>query len=607
MLLAAFVTWPVVVPQALGAPAVVLLGFAGIALFGGLVLTYAFIANGLPGGTALALILAVGFGFFNDNHWVRIADQTPDLPRFAAADHYRAWRQANPPPKQIDGRDPVILVAASGGGIRAAYWTASTLATLEEKLPSFSPSLFAVSGVSGGSVGAAVYTAIKRQQLDRHAPPAGSGQTLEAVKAALGQDFLSPVVAGLLFPDLVQRFVPWPFSEADRQRFLELGFEQALSGADNPLTRPFAALYSDGFAYRLPGLLLNTTIVDSGRRAVISNIALDGFTDTLDLMNDGFQTRKALLSAAAGASARFTYVSPAGSLLGPGQSGEQKIRVVDGGYFENSGAATLADLLNLIDDQGIYPILILIRNDTQAPPVCQGRMSVPNLGPGPEGPPASDFLSEVASPVRALLNARTARGRLAEVETAKQVEEDLHGAVIEVSLAAVVQGELAAAQGDQTRRQRIEDSLVEPPLGWSLSAAVRKAMDRVMAEGDGGLRAEFANLAAVLDGEPGSIGPVRRSSFAAASSLPPGKSLQRLDRDARETESALECLCAGAYESVLRCARSIEHNQSWYSPARRTSPRTLSAGIALLVDGDLLVGRSDQVDVQALRRMRPDR
>jgi hypothetical protein len=521
-LLAAFVVWPVTAPQTLGTPAIVLLGLTGIALFGGLVLTYAFLANGLPAGTALALVLAVAFGFSNDNHWIRVDDQAPDLQRLAAPAHYQAWRQANPSRMPIDGRDPVILVAAAGGGIRAAYWAASALATLEQRVPGFTPALYAVSGVSGGSVGAAVYTGIKRQQLERGEAPADGTGTIDAVRRILGQDFLSPVVAGLLFPDLVQRFIPVPFPEADRQRFLELSFEHAMGAGDNPLSRPFAALYSDGYAYRLPALLLNTTIVDSGRRGILSNIAVagtsrpsegrptppDGFIDAVDLLAEGFSTQRVRLSAAAGASARFTYLSPAGSLTGPGQRGEQTIRLVDGGYFENSGAATLMDLLDLIDDQGIYPILILIRNDPQAPAVCEGRPAVQGLGPGPQGPPATDFLSELASPVRALLNARTARGRLTEVDAARRVEQDMRGAVIEISLAAVVQ-ETRAGASTEAERRRIEQSLLEPPLGWSLSQAVRESMDTVMAEGGGGLQGEFANLTAVLNDQGNGYRPCR--------------------------------------------------------------------------------------------------
>jgi hypothetical protein len=138
-LLLAFVAWPVAWPQALGAPSIMLLAFAGIALFGGLILTYAFLANGQPAGTVYVLVLAAIFGLFNDNHWVRRDDGAPPLARQNAKAHYQAWRQAHPGFKPIDNREPIILVAASGGGIRAAYWTASTLATLESNTIKLSP------------------------------------------------------------------------------------------------------------------------------------------------------------------------------------------------------------------------------------------------------------------------------------------------------------------------------------------------------------------------------------------------------------------------------------------------------------------------------------
>ena len=493
LLLAGFVVWPVALPQTLGTPAIVLISLAGIALFGGLVLTYAFLANGQPAGTALVLALAIIAGLTNDNHAIRVDPQAPALERLGALEHYQAWRRDNPPLQPVGDREPLILVAASGGGIRAAYWTASTLATLES-IPGFSQALFAISSVSGGSVGAAVYTSVKRLQLE-----SGRGSdTLTEVERALSQDFLSPAVAGLLFPDLLQRLVPVPFPWADRQRFLELAFERSLGPGANPLSRSFTGLYSGGYGTRLPSLLLNTTVVDSGRRALLSNILPEGFTDTLDLLGEGFSTRGIRLSAAAGASARFTYVSPAGSLTGPGEQGDQKIRLVDGGYFENSGAATSVDLLNLIDSRALYPILILIRNDPQAPPVCRGRQAGGSLGPGPAGPHSRNFLSEVASPLRALLSARTARGRLAEVDAAKRMERS-RGAVIEISLAAAVRAELERAPSAEDRN-RIRRRLVEPPLGWSLSEAVREAMAATLREGRGGLAAEVANLSAVLEG-----------------------------------------------------------------------------------------------------------
>ena len=531
LLLGAFMIWPVGLPQFIGAPAIVVLGLAGIALFGSMVLTYAFLAYGQPAGTALALVLAVVFAFWNDNHWVRTVDEAAFAAAEAAADarpspggHYSNWRAAHGEFTPIGGREPVILVAASGGGIRAAYWTASTLAAMDS-IAGFDDNLFAISGVSGGSVGAATYVALKRRALETGAPK----DLLPLVRETLGQDFLSPVVAGLLFPDLAQRFLPFPIASADRQRFLEKSWEGALGSTPNAFTDSFTALYDLVYGDRLPSLLLNATVVDSGRRAIVANMKIDAFTDSVDLLADGYSTRGARLSASAGMSARFTYVSPPGSLTRPyddkGKVDEVKMRVVDGGYFENSGAATLMDLLNVLvqKERNLFPILILIRNDPKAPSVCHrsGEETPGIFDEGPAGPPSGDFLAEVAAPVRALLNARSARGRLAEVDAAHEVEgrrllqsrveseaaktvQDLGGAVIEISLAAVAQANLdeARAKGaEEEEKQKLRERVVEPPLGWSLSGEVREEMDRVLDERGGGLQRELDILQALLRGE----------------------------------------------------------------------------------------------------------
>jgi predicted acylesterase/phospholipase RssA len=171
----------------------------------------------------------------------------------------------------------VVLVAASGGGIRAAYWTASTLAAMDG-VPGSSDNLFAISGVSGGSVGAATYAALQRERLV-------SGQAdsvLPRARVVLAEDFLSPVVAGLLFPDLIQRFIPFPVAWAERQRFLERAWEAALGPTPNAFADAFTDLYAGGYQARLPSLLLNATVVDSGRRALVANMDVTSFTDLVD-------------------------------------------------------------------------------------------------------------------------------------------------------------------------------------------------------------------------------------------------------------------------------------------------------------------------------------
>ena len=57
---------------------------------------------------------------------------------------------------------PVFVVSAQGGGLYAAYNTATFLARLIDLCPGFRRHLFAISSVSGGSVGAAVFASALR-------------------------------------------------------------------------------------------------------------------------------------------------------------------------------------------------------------------------------------------------------------------------------------------------------------------------------------------------------------------------------------------------------------------------------------------------------------
>ena len=94
---------------------------------------------------------------------------------------------------------PVYLIAAEGGGIRAAYWTASALGALPGCA---AKSGFVSSGISGGSVGLAVASTID---------DAGAAATLSAeqraeelvrrVKSTAGPDVVSTIMLGLAVGD----------------------------------------------------------------------------------------------------------------------------------------------------------------------------------------------------------------------------------------------------------------------------------------------------------------------------------------------------------------------------------------------------------------------
>ncbi|MEM9108110.1 MAG: hypothetical protein AAGC96_20915, partial [Pseudomonadota bacterium] len=110
-----------------------------------------------------------------------------------------------------DDPAPVRIVAAQGGGLYAAYYTASYLALrADAEGDAFLDSLFAISGVSGGSVGAAVFWAIVESGLCDGQIAGASGATChsDAVKEVLRQDYLSPQFQRFFSLDAIDSVLP---------------------------------------------------------------------------------------------------------------------------------------------------------------------------------------------------------------------------------------------------------------------------------------------------------------------------------------------------------------------------------------------------------------
>ena len=481
-LLILFLISPLSAPTLLGASAILLFAAASWILFGSMVITYWPMASGYPALTLPLIFVAIVAGFLNDNHTIRSTEvREPATAREIPETHFRNWLGTRLEGQATDRPYPLFVVASAGGGIRAAYWTTSVLGRIADANgEKWSDHLYAMSGVSGGSVGAALHAVQIAEQIQPS--PAQSNQRegllsfVERARVSLDNDLLSPAAAYMLFPDLVQRFVPFPVPFADRARAIELSMDAAAADPhgvnSNRFARRFVELWSDANRYRIPVLLLNTTVVETGQRAIISNLQIDNtFIDTVDLLGADKQTGNMPLSTAAHLSARFTYVSPAGTIRTP--EGKLWGHIVDGGYFENSGAASAAELMQKMQtvadavgkekSRKVSLMLILIRNDSDATDVCRIAQSAPRQ------PVASERLNELFSPVRALLNTREARGRLAEQDAVDFVRR-LHGGTV-------------SAQSSQCEAGCVFEfglmpEAIEPPLGWSLSRASRDSMNR---------------------------------------------------------------------------------------------------------------------------------
>jgi hypothetical protein len=410
------------VPQAIGPVGIILLWGAtctAVLFF----LSYIGHATHIPFLTIIAIASLAFAGFnINENHGIRLVEnaavaktttakmdfagivdkgQTLELVKWIASRN-DLDRYAQP-----GQHYPVFLVATEGGGARAAYFTATVLAALQERCPAFAQHALAISGVSGGSLGASVFAALASGGTSRDADPQcrltgadvavmDKSQRKLVLKAreTLSADLLSPLLGAMLFPDALQRMLPFPIPEFDRARALEYAVEKSWKdasvhwgGANAPDRDVFAHAAEDLYTPHnaVPNLILNSTETGSGANvplltASLSDPQLTGRAQiddgNINCGKDWRESRGACvllspsppsikpgkdsfapipLSSAAIVSARFPFLTPAATFVDP-RTGEPLLsydgHFVDGGYFENSGTFMLSRLLhNLVSEQ----------------------------------------------------------------------------------------------------------------------------------------------------------------------------------------------------------------------------------------------------------------
>ena len=472
LLLLVFTLDPIHAAGAIGTGAVITLAGASWVLWGS-ALVYWGERKRIPVLTLL-LLLAVVWSISNDNHNIRVLNAGGSSDRDSLETALSKWHDQISKKYSDRPEHPLLLVTAEGGGIRAAYWTSIVLGSLQDKDPSFADHVFAISGVSGGSVGAAVFSALLTDENAR-------GQIVQRSEEMLGQDFLSSAIAAMLYPDFAQRFCPVPIQLLDRGQWMEKSWEQAWRETarkhghdDNRFAEGFRSLWKQGNPY-VPVLFLNATSVERGNRVIGSNIRInpDEFLASDDLMNKIAPATDVPLSTAAHLSARFTYVSPAARFV------SDNSHALDGGYFENSAATTGVDILRKISllrndpdpnkqaiVAGVAPKVIMISNSPVGTAfwkqTCPDKNNKERKNPTIERElnhhKPTSLLEDALAPVYALLNTRDARGVYAQ------------------RAIGYVNNGFSADPKKQVYFFSLAQTTVPLPLGWMLSNRAAEAI-----------------------------------------------------------------------------------------------------------------------------------
>jgi hypothetical protein len=394
---------PIAAPRAFGTIGLVFVAAAGgllvLHLLAGLAARrtprpdWPWLPNRVPVVTLLAVWVAVAWlvaaPTFHQARTVPAGNARPQALGSAVFEWLDRQWEADAAAREADGGAPVdwpmLLVAASGGGSKAAYWTDLVLdCVLGDGEPSKGAPhecprsgkererlgrIFLTSSVSGGSVG--VHHFVEH----RDAIVRGAGW----VDGAAGPELLSPVVGWGLFHDLPAFMLGL---ETDPRRCDDPGacrlhadralVQEAAVAAREDIDPPDGGgLLAPAGEPPAPVTIFNGAVDGGSGRVLISPLALapqrlpdpgcrtppsdqpsPGSVDAHDVLARGEDVPRV---TAAVLSARFPGVAPAGRLgateADPDARGCKPpatlppVLVRDGGYMENSGLLTIAELL----------------------------------------------------------------------------------------------------------------------------------------------------------------------------------------------------------------------------------------------------------------------
>lgn len=384
-------------------------------------------------------------------------------------------------------------IHADGGGLRAALYTAMVLAMSDDlTCGEFGRHVYAASGVSGGSLGIATWAVLRQEYVRREGPDAAWAPCRAALAAArlsgrkaeipgfplalqvahtLAQDHLSAALETMLTRDLVG------LGPAMRGQALLESWQQAAvqamggNGSEQAFGRKLSGL--DAGVAPAPLLMFTATDVATGQRIVFRNrpaAGCPGHGAQLPAPDQAGQafvfpapcgTQAIQVGVAALHSARFPLISPTGKVADtPGTAHpahaaatpeDASYRLaVDGGYFDNSGAASLRAALDDAAVGDVPDLLEIVRINGNVPEQSSGCAGVlPRMRPWPFDGVEGD--AGTAGPVSA---------HWTGLRTFWQVRQAHAEAAVRLLDASGVQGTPGpAGQGQANRKIRLNTSL----------------------------------------------------------------------------------------------------------------------------------------------------
>ena len=300
------------------------------------------------------------------------------------------WRAKFPE----EEKPSMVILCASGGGLRAALWTYRVLSVAEEEVKNLYPGtmdkpLFeqtqVITGASGGLIGAAYYRELflkgqLPEEASMHSPYLSN----------IGRDLLNPVIFTMVVNNVL--VPPQYFRYHDRRYVKDRGyaFEKQLSiNTQGIMDKSIADYALPEYRAQIPMMILSPTIINDGRKLYIGAQPLsylnraapgDAYIPNEKIKGVDFQELFANHNAqdlyfptALRMSASFPYIAPSISL-----PSDPAIEIMDAGVADNFGISDGLRFLYVFRDwisQNTRQVVILSIRDTNKNPRLTGPLS----------------------------------------------------------------------------------------------------------------------------------------------------------------------------------------------------------------------------------------
>jgi hypothetical protein len=522
---AALLVFPLDVAPRIGSIAIILLGAMLLAAFAAAMVAFAertrppkilaaFRIRRTPvfvfllGWLLLASVAATGAS--NDVPIIAGTERARSNEPVTVEDVWQRWVARNDLPNgglAADDRQavPLLFIASSGGGIRAAVWTSYVLDCIFSgdvagtngcpgtDLPDDATDRIAVmSGVSGGSFGLATFVG--------HLVDEGGPATDDWVKDRLDDDYLAAAMAWLLLVDTPRSFLGFGPRIRDRAEIMELAWEGSWDGDDvgflsrgmfevweeepevplmvfngTSVNDPcrFNASVLDANAHDPTDTCTSLSVFENSTSALAPSAALAATQDLSDFLCPDQDIR---VSTAALLTARFPIVSTSGRIgegLAACDAAPRVSYVVDGGYLEGSAAGTVTELWDQFE-----PRVAAVNADAEAA-VCivPFLIQIDNGYENPEAGGSGASPRETLVPIAALLGSQFGRIAQAREQAAIDFDQPFMSAGHPINVVNADTGEEIASR--YARVVTRAHPGIQAPLGWTLSNA---SMDDLRAQ-----------------------------------------------------------------------------------------------------------------------------